>query len=115
MTRATRKRAKIMNRAELTAKISEELATTHAAAKELLGVVMSEVLDALVQGKAVALPGLGSLTPAWRKERIAHNPQNPEERVVIPGHTTVRFRIANSLKLAVKASPKQEHYLRSKS
>ena len=115
MEKVKRQRATVLNRVELADRVSEELATTRKAAQELIAVVTSEIIDALMKGEAVSLPGLGAIAPIWRNERLAHNPKNPGERVIIPGHTAVRFCIARSLKQAIKVVPRQGHYLRAKS
>lgn len=64
--------------------------------------LIETVIDLLVkQGEKVNLPGLGILAVKKRAPRTARNPRTGEA-VQVPAKTVVKFRVAKSLKEAVK-------------
>ena len=60
----------------------------------------STFTEALAEGDRVFLPGLGTLTPVPRAERIGRNPKTGGS-YSIPARTTVKFAAAKRLKDAL--------------
>lgn len=52
---------------------------------------------ALAKGEEITLRGFGTLSPVKREARIA-NHFKTQEPIVVPAHTTVKFKISKELK-----------------
>ena len=90
-----------MNKTELIAAITEKTGFTKKDAEKALNSVVEVITDALTQGEKVQIVGFGSFEVKDRPERVARNPQKPEEEITIPASKAPVFKAGKSLKDAV--------------
>lgn len=89
-----------MTKAELVAKIAEEVGITKVQAEKTLTVVIATVTKEVKQSDSMVLPGLGTFSLLNRNARTGRNPQTGAE-INIPASKTVKFKCAKALKDAV--------------
>ena len=80
--------------------VRNELVTTHAEARNAVEVVLSEITNALKEGKSVTLHGFGTFIVKERAERTGFNPTTME-RITIPPCKGVQFKPSGQLKEVV--------------
>ena len=90
-----------MNKSELIAKIAEKSELSKKDAEKALNAFVDSVTDALVAGDKVVLVGFGSFEVKDRPERVARNPQAPDQEITIPASKAPVFKAGKSLKEAV--------------
>jgi nucleoid DNA-binding protein len=64
--------------------------------------------ESLLNGKNLELRNFGSLKLVERKARPGRNPKKPEEAVLIPARTTVKFKPGTPFKKALAAATKSK-------
>ncbi len=86
-----------MTKNELAEKIARELNVTVVQGKEIIGIILDEMKNALVGGKSIQLRGLGSFIV---KERQAMKRKHPGtgKIITIPKQKVVRFIPGKSIK-----------------
>ncbi|MCK4643890.1 HU family DNA-binding protein [Candidatus Calescamantes bacterium] len=86
-----------MTKNELAEKIARELNVTVVQGKEIIGIILDEMKNALVSGKSIQLRGLGSFIV---KERQAMKRKHPGtgKIITIPKQKVVRFIPGKSIK-----------------
>ena len=96
-----------MNKAELVAKVAEEIKVSKAAAAKALAAVTGGITETLRKGGKVALIGFGTFSVAERKARKGRNPRTGKE-VKIAAKKVPKFSAGAGLKVAAtgKAAPK---------
>ncbi len=90
-----------MNKTELIAAITEKTGFTKKDAEQALNSVVEVITEALVKGEKVQIVGFGSFEVKDRPERIARNPQAPDQEITIPASKAPVFKAGKSLKEAV--------------
>lgn len=90
-----------MNKTELIAAITENTGFTKKDAEKALNSVVDVITDALTKGEKVQIVGFGSFEVKDRPERIARNPQAPDQEITIPASKAPVFKSGKSLKEAV--------------
>ena len=89
-----------MNQSELVDKVAQATALNQAAAGQAVRAVVKAILDALLDGEAVRVSGLGTFNVAARPARDGRNPQTGE-RIKIPASKAVRFHAGKTIKDAL--------------
>ena len=90
-----------MNKTELIAALTEKTGFTKKDAEKALNAVIDVITESLSKGDKVQFVGFGSFEVKNRPERIARNPQKPEEEITIPASKAPVFKAGKSLKDAV--------------
>ena len=90
-----------MNKTELVAALTEKAGFSKKDAEKALNAFVDVITDALVAGEKVQIVGFGSFEVKDRPERVARNPQKPEEEITIPASKAPVFKAGKSLKDAV--------------
>ncbi len=90
-----------MNKTELIAAITEKGGFTKKDAENALNAVVDVITESLVNGEKVQIVGFGSFEVKDRPERVARNPQAPDQEITIPASKAPVFKAGKSLKEAV--------------
>ena len=90
-----------MNKTELIAAITENAGFTKQDAEKALNAVVDVITEALQKGEKVQIVGFGSFEVKDRPERVARNPQAPDQEITIPASKAPVFKAGKSLKEAV--------------
>jgi DNA-binding protein HU-beta len=95
-----------MTKAEIVAKVAEEVKISKAAAAKALAVITGSIAQALQKGGKVALTGFGAFSVAERKARKGRNPRTGKE-IKIAAKKVPKFSAGAGLKAAAsgKAVP----------
>jgi len=99
-----------MTKAEIVAKVAEEIKVSKTAAAKALTVITDSIAQALRKGGKVSLIGFGKFSVAERKARKGRNPQTGKE-IKIAAKKVPKFSAGAGLKAAaagkaVPAKPK---------
>ncbi len=99
-----------MTKAEIIAKLAEDIKISKAAAAKALAVVTGSIVQAIKEGGRVALVGFGTFSVAARKARKGRNPRTGKE-IKIAAKKVPKFSAGAALKAAaagkaVPAKPK---------
>src|SRR6201982_1492106 len=89
-----------MNQSELVDKVAQATALNQAAAGPAVRAVVKAILDALLDGEAVRVSGLGTFNVAARPAREGRNPQSGEA-IQIAASKAVRFHAGKAVKDAL--------------
>src|ERR1700745_1546248 len=106
-----------MNQSELVDKVAQATALNQAAAGPAVRAVVKAILDALLDGEAVRVSGLGTFNVAARPAREGRNPQSGET-IKIAASKAVRFHAGKAVKDALnppKGGPRKKSTLSKKS
>ena len=90
-----------MNKTELTAALAAKTGLAKKDAEKALNSVVDVITEALVKGDKVQIVGFGSFEVKDRPERVARNPQAPDQEITIPASKAPVFKAGKSLKDAV--------------
>ncbi len=90
-----------MNKTELIAALTETTGFTKKDAEKALNAVVDVITNSLTKGEKVQIVGFGSFEVKDRPERIARNPQAPDQEITIPASKAPVFKAGKSLKEAV--------------
>jgi DNA-binding protein HU-beta len=99
-----------MTKADIIAKVAEEIKVSKAAAAKALAVITGSIAQAIKEGGRVALIGFGTFSVASRKARTGRNPRTGKE-IKIAARKVPKFSAGAALKAAaagkaVPAKPK---------
>jgi len=99
-----------MTKADIVAKVAEEIKVTKAAAAKALAVVTGSIEQAIKKGEKLTLVGFGTFSVADRKARKGRNPKTGKE-IKIAAKKVPKFTAGAALKAAangkaVAAKPK---------
>jgi integration host factor subunit beta len=86
------KKADALTKRELVAKISKETGLTQMDVFNVVQGTLDGIVDALSDGRHVEFREFGVFELMKRKSRIGRNPNMPEQTVVIPERTVVKFK-----------------------
>ena len=90
-----------MNKTELIAALTEKTGLSKKDAEKALNSVVDVITESLVNGEKVQIVGFGSFEVKDRPERVARNPQAPEQEITIPASKAPVFKAGKSLKDSV--------------
>ena len=90
-----------MNKTELIAALAEKTGSRKQDAEKALNAFVDVVTEALAEGNRVQIVGFGSFEVKDRPERVARNPQAPDQEITIPASKAPVFKAGKSLKEAV--------------
>ena len=90
-----------MNKTELIAALTEKTGFTKKDAEKALNSFVEVVTESLTKGEKVQIVGFGSFEVKDRPERVARNPQAPDQEITIPASKAPVFKAGKSLKEAV--------------
>lgn len=93
-----------MNRPSLIQEIAQKTKIEPEAVERVLLAFEETVKNTLQNGEKITLMGFGVFLAKKRESRRAANPLNPEETILVPTVTVVKFRPGQYLKEAVKNS-----------
>lgn len=96
-----------MNKAALSAVISEKVGVSKTQAEAALECFAETVIKELQNNGSVTLAGFGEFYAKTRKGRMGVNPQKPTEKMQIPSVVVAKFKAGKNLKDALKAKPPQ--------
>jgi DNA-binding protein HU-beta len=85
-----------LRKKDLVQRISAELEMSLADAEEIYDAIIVEMLRQLGEGDTVKLSGFGSFQIVSREPKLGRNPRTGE-RLKIPRHTSVKFKMGKSL------------------
>lgn len=105
---------RVANRLVLARRIARQLGLSIGDAQDFVDCMFDQLNHALGKGEAIVIRNFGTIALTWRNERVARNPTNTEEMLVVPGHNHVKFKPVPALKRAVRKLPKFAHYLNTK-
>ena len=90
-----------MTKAEIVAKVAEEIKISKAAAGKALALVTDSVAQAMRKGEKVTFIGFGTFSVVQRKARKGRNPQNGKE-LKIAAKKAPKFTAGAALKAAAE-------------
>ncbi len=91
-----------MTKAELVAKLAEDLEITQKKASAALDLTLASIMDAVCAGKAVNFIGFGSFKMVERAAREGRDPRTGKA-LKIPAKKVVKFSVGKAFKEAVNA------------
>lgn len=91
-----------MNKSELIGEIAEKTQGKRTEVERVLDALASVVLDELLGGGMIILPGLGKIESTQRGARPGRNPKTGET-VEIPARKAVKFKPSAELKRSINA------------
>ena len=92
-----------MNKTELTAALAEKTGFGKKDAEKALNAFVEVVTEALANDNKVSIVGFGSFEVKDRPERVARNPQAPDQEITIPASKAPVFKAGKALKDSVNA------------
>ncbi len=96
-----------MTKRDLVVKIAKDTGYIQSDVAEVVQKTLDYIADDLIQGNTIELRNFGVFEIKVRKSRKGRNPNQPQNEVVIPERTVVKFRAGKELKDAVeKLDPK---------
>lgn len=93
-----------MNKAELAARLAEQLGLHKKQGEEFIEAFQSIVTESLARQQEVTLAGFGTFSSRVRSARMGVNPRNPSERIQVPEVLVPKFKAGKALKDALKAA-----------
>ena len=90
-----------MTKAELVAKIANEVGIAKSQAEKALDGFVAAVSSALSGGDKITLVGFGTFSIAERAKREGHNPRTGK-KIKIPAKKVVKFKVGKTLSEKVK-------------
>ena len=86
-----------MNKTELMAAVAESADVSKKVAEQVFSAFEEKLIDALVRGEKVTIPGFGSFDVSERPARKGRNPATGAE-IDIPASKSVRFKAGKGFK-----------------
>lgn len=86
-----------MNKTELVRTVAEKADLTLAVAGDAVNAVVEAIVNALVAGEEVAVPGFGTFKVSERAARTGRNPQTGET-VEIAASKAISFKVSKTVK-----------------
>ena len=90
-----------MNKTELIAAVAEAANVSKKEADAVVSATFETIVAELKKGEKVQVVGFGSFEVKDRPERVARNPQAPDQEITIPASKAPVFKAGKSLKEAV--------------
>ena len=86
-----------MNNKEFTSELAERLGYTIKDTSELIGSLLSDMIQELEEGNVIAVQGFGSFEVKKKAERISINPACIQ-RMLVPPKLVLSYKPSNTLK-----------------
>ena len=86
-----------MNNKEFTSELAERLGYTITDTAELIGSLLSDMVQELEEGNVIAVQGFGSFEVKKKAERISINPAS-KQRMLVPPKLVLSYKPSNTLK-----------------
>ena len=86
-----------MNNKEFTSELAERLGYTIKYTAELIGSLLSDMVQELEEGNVIAVQGFGSFEVKKKAERISINPAS-KQRMLVPPKLVLSYKPSNTLK-----------------
>ena len=86
-----------MNNEEFTSELAERLGYTIKDTAELIGSLLSDMVQELEEGNVIAVQGFGSFEVKKKAERISINPAS-KQRMLVPPKLVLSYKPSNTLK-----------------
>ena len=86
-----------MNNKEFTSELAERLGYTIKDTSELIGSLLSDMIQELEEGNVIAVQGFGSFEVKKKAERISINPAS-KQRMLVPPKLVISYKPSNTLK-----------------
>ena len=86
-----------MNNEEFTSELAERLGYTIKDTSELIGSLLSDMIQELEEGNVIAVQGFGSFEVKKKAERISINPAS-KQRMLVPPKLVLSYKPSNTLK-----------------
>ena len=86
-----------MNNKEFTSELSRRLGYTLKDTSELIGSLLSDMIQELEEGNVIAVQGFGSFEVKKKAERISINPAS-KQRMLVPPKLVLSYKPSNTLK-----------------
>ena len=86
-----------MNNKEFTSELAETLGYTIKDTAELIGSLLSDMVQELEEGNVIAVQGFGSFEVKKKAERISINPAS-KQRMLVPPKLVLSYKPSNTLK-----------------
>ena len=91
-----------MTKRDLVVKIAREINLNQSEVAETVQKTLDYIAEELIAGRTIELRNFGVFEIKVRKSRKGRNPNEPQNEVVIPERTVVKFRAGKELKEAVE-------------
>ena len=86
-----------MNNKKFTSELAESLKNTIKDTAELIGSLLSDMVQELEEGNVIAVQGFGSFEVKKKAERISINPAS-KQRMLVPPKLVLSYKPSNTLK-----------------
>ena len=86
-----------MNNKEFTSELAERLGYTIKDTSELIGSLLSDMIQELEEGNVIAVQGFGSFEVKKKAERISIHPAS-KQRMLVPPKLVFSYKPSNTLK-----------------
>ena len=86
-----------MNNKVFTSELAERLGYTIKDTSELIGSLLSDMIQELEEGNVIAVQGFGSFEVKKKAERISINPAS-KQRMLVPPKLVLSYKPSNTLK-----------------
>ena len=86
-----------MNNKEFTSELAERLGYSIKDTAELIGSLLSDMVQELEEGNVIAVQGFGSFEVKKKAERISINPAS-KQRMLVPPKLVLSYKPSNTLK-----------------
>jgi len=86
-----------MNNKEFTSELAERPGYTIKDTSELIGSLLSDMIQELEEGNVIAVQGFGSFEVKKKAERISINPAS-KQRMLVPPKLVLSYKPSNTLK-----------------
>lgn len=93
-----------MKKSELIDAVAEKSGESKAAAARVIEALQETIIDGVVKGDKIALPGFGTFKSGERSARTGRNPQTGEA-IQIKAARTAGFTASEAFKSRVKSAP----------
>ena len=90
-----------MNKSDLIKAVSKSQNLTQVNTEVIIHYIMGLIMSAINMDGRFEYPGFGVFKKVRRASCQKHNPGNPEQKILVPAHNTVKFRPSPVLKKLV--------------
>lgn len=96
-----------MTKRDIVVRIAEETKLTQNEVAEVVQKTLDYIAEELAEGRTVELRNFGVFEITTRKARKGRNPNKPQDEVIIPERTVIKFKTGRELKDKIeKIKPK---------
>lgn len=96
-----------MTKRDIVVRIAEKTKLTQNEVAEVVQKTLNYIAEELANGRTVELRNFGVFEVTTRKARKGRNPNKPQDEVIIPERTVIKFKTGKELKEQVeKIDPK---------